>query len=76
MLLRDNATVIDGFEDADLAASFGGQRAASVNVFRVGNEQLLGIVAEARVYLDGTFRPSLPEGIEVTVWQKDADSLR
>lgn len=76
VLLRDVATVVDGFEDADLAASFGGQPAASVNVFRVGNEQILGIVAEARAYLDGTFRASLPKGIEVTVWQNEADSLR
>jgi len=76
VLLRDVATVVDGFEDTDLAATFGGERAVSVNVFRVGNEQILGIVAQAKTYLDDTFRPGLPAGIDVTVWQNEADSLQ
>ena len=76
VLLRDVATVIDGFEDTDLAATFGGERAVSVNVFRVGDEQVLEIVAEATAYLDETFRPGLPEGIDISVWQNEAESLQ
>lgn len=76
VLLRDVAKVVDGFEDTSLSASFAGDRAASVNVFRVGNEQVLGIVAQATTYLDETFRPSLPGGIDVTIWQNEAESLQ
>ncbi|MGV8952576.1 MAG: efflux RND transporter permease subunit, partial [Cypionkella sp.] len=76
VLLRDIAAVVDGFEDTALAASFGGERAVSVNVFRVGNEQILGTVAEAKTYLDATFRPGLPEGINVTILQDEAESLK
>lgn len=76
VLLRDVARVVDGFEDTDLSATFAGERAASVNVFRVGNEQVLAVVSEAIAYLDQTFRPGLPEGINVTVWQNEAVSLQ
>ncbi|MEM6728475.1 MAG: efflux RND transporter permease subunit, partial [Pseudomonadota bacterium] len=74
--LRDIATVTDGFEDTDLSATFNGERAVSVNVFRVGDEQVLAIVEEAQAYLRDEFRPSLQEGISATVWQNDARELQ
>jgi multidrug efflux pump subunit AcrB len=76
VLLRDVATVIDGFEDTDLSATFAGEKSVSVNVFRVGNEQVLGIVAEATTFLDETFRLSLPDGINVSIWENEAESLQ
>ncbi|MEM7721370.1 MAG: efflux RND transporter permease subunit [Pseudomonadota bacterium] len=74
--LRDVATVIDGFDDTDLAASFNGERSISVNVYRVGEEQVLAIVDAAQTYLTEEFRPSLQEGISATVWQNDARELQ
>ena len=74
--LRDIATVIDGFEDTDLSATFNGDRSVSVNVFRVGDEQVLEIVEDAQAYLSDAFRPSLQEGISATVWQNDARELQ
>lgn len=74
--LRDIATVIDGFEDADLAANFNGEESVSVNVFRVGDEQVLSIVEEARAYLASTYRPSLEDGINATVWKDDSKDLQ
>jgi len=74
--LRDLATVIDGFEDSDLSANFNGDRAVSVNVFRVGDEQVLTIVENARAHLNANYRPSLAEGLEATVWQDDAENLQ
>jgi len=76
VLLSDVARVVDGFEDTDLAASFDGDRAVSVNVFRVGTEQILAIVERATAHLDQSFRPSLAAGIDVTVWQNEAESLQ
>jgi multidrug efflux pump subunit AcrB len=76
VLLRDVATVSDGFEDTDLSATFAGDRAVSVNVFRVGDEQVIKIVAQASAFLDKTFRPSLPEGINVSIWENAAESLQ
>ena len=74
--LRDIAKVVDGFEDADLSANFNGERSVSINVFRVGDEQVLSIVEEARALLDTSFRPSLEEGINATVWQDDSENLQ
>jgi multidrug efflux pump subunit AcrB len=74
--LRDIAKVIDGFATTDLSANFNGETAVSIKVFRVGNEQVLEIVNEAINYLDLKFRPSLQDGIDVTVWQNEATNLQ
>ncbi|MEL6677599.1 MAG: efflux RND transporter permease subunit [Pseudomonadota bacterium] len=76
VFLRDIATVIDGFEDTDLSARFGGEPQATVNVFRVGEEQVLGIVDDVTAYLDSTYRASLPEGLSVSIWQNEAEELQ
>ena len=74
--LRDIARVIDGFEDTDLSANFNGENAVSINVFRVGDEQVLTIVDDAITYLDTKFRPSLEDGIDTTIWQNEATNLQ
>ncbi|MEM8818972.1 MAG: efflux RND transporter permease subunit [Pseudomonadota bacterium] len=76
VLLRDIATVTDGFEDADISTSFNGAPAVSVNVYRVGDEQILEIVELAQAHLRDNYRPSLEQGIEATVWQNEATQLQ
>lgn len=76
MLLRDIATVTDGFEDADLSSLFNSSPAVSVNVFRVGDEQIIKIVDLARQHLRDNYRPSLEQGIEENVWQNEATQLQ
>lgn len=76
VLLRDVATVNDGFEDSDLSSSFNGDPSVSVNVFRVGDEQILQIVDLAEAHLVNSFRPSLEQGIEATIWQNEATQLQ
>ncbi|MGR3502174.1 efflux RND transporter permease subunit [Pseudaestuariivita sp.] len=76
VLLRDIATVTDGFEDADISSSFNGTPAVSVNVYRVGDEQIIRIVELAQAHLRENFRPSLEQGIEATVWQNEATQLQ
>ena len=74
--LGDIATVVDGFEDVDFEASFDGEPSVSVDVYRVGAEQVLDLVDTTKRYLAETFEPSLPEGIDVTVWQNEAQELQ
>ncbi|MEL6599213.1 MAG: efflux RND transporter permease subunit [Pseudomonadota bacterium] len=76
VLLRDIATVSDGFEDADISSTFNGTAAVSVNVYRVGDEQILNIVDLAQAHLRDNYRPSLEQGIEATVWQNEATQLQ
>ena len=73
--LGDIATVVDGFEDADLITRFNGERAAFLQVFRTGNEQVLRNVEVVENHLDANFRPSLPDGIQVGIWQNQAEDL-
>lgn len=76
VLLRDIATVTDGFEDSDLSSRFNGSPSVSVKVYRVGDEQILDIVAKAQEHLRTEFRPSLEAGIEATIWQNEAVQLQ
>ena len=74
--LGDVATVVDGFEDSELITRFNGQPAALLKVFRTGDEQVLQIVEQVRQHLNNEVRPSLPAGMEVAIWQNDAENLR
>jgi multidrug efflux pump subunit AcrB len=74
--LGDIATVRDGFEDNDLVAQYEGVPAVLVDVFRSNREDVLAIDAAVQRYLDQTLRPSLPAGVQVAVWENNADILR
>ncbi len=77
VLLGDVATVVDGFEqNSDLRTRFDGDPAVLLNVFRTGDEQALSVEEAVKTYLSETLRPTLPRGIEATVWRNSAESLR
>jgi len=71
----DVATVTDGFEDTDVSAKFDGKRAVLVQVFRVGNQDVIAISDAVKRYIERS-RPNLPEGIQLTVWEDDSRVLR
>ncbi len=73
--LSDVATVIDGFEDTDTATRFDGERAALIQVFRVGSEGALEVARTAKDYLDD-LRPSLPAGVSADTWDDDSIILK
>ena len=70
--LGDVATVIDGFEETDNYSLMDGKPAVMVQVFRVGDQNVIDIVDEVYAYIDRT-QPTLPEGIKLTAW---ADTAR
>jgi len=75
--LGDIANVVDGFEEnADLITRFDGNSAAILDVFRTGDEQVLNVEETIETYLNEELRPSLPSGIEASIWQNNADDLR
>jgi multidrug efflux pump subunit AcrB len=74
--LGDIARIDDGFRDDDLIQRFNGKPAAFVQVFRVGEDKVLDVVAKVNAYLENTLRPSLPPGIEVVVWRDDSAEFR
>ncbi|MEM0900601.1 MAG: efflux RND transporter permease subunit [Pseudomonadota bacterium] len=76
LLLGDIATIRDDFSDDDLVQQFGGERAVTVNVFRVGDEQVLDVAEQVRSYINTSFEPSLPQGVSVTIWQDESEVLQ
>ena len=74
--LGDIATIHDDFEDNDLITRFDGEPAALVGIFRTSDERVLDIVDAVQQYVDEQLRPSLPEGIQVDIWQNDGRLLK
>jgi multidrug efflux pump subunit AcrB len=74
--LADIARIDDGFRDDDLIMRFNGKPAAFVQVFRVGEDKVLDVVALVDRYLEQTLRPGLPPGLHVVVWRDDSVEFR
>ncbi|MGB0774938.1 MAG: efflux RND transporter permease subunit, partial [Akkermansiaceae bacterium] len=68
LLLRDVATVIDGFEDVDISSRFDGRRTVLVNVFRTGEQDTLLIAEGVRDYIENVAPKELPEGVNLELW--------
>jgi len=73
--LGDIARIDDGFRDTGLITEYNGKPAAVVEVFRTGDEQVLRIAEAVQTYLE-ELRRTLPEGVNVDVWQSEAEQLR
>ncbi|EDY86846.1 RND family efflux transporter [gamma proteobacterium HTCC5015] len=71
LYLDDLASINDGFEEDPIFTRYNGQRAAVVNVYRVGQESVIDISQEVRRYLD-ELRPRLPPTVEVSIWDDDS----
>lgn len=67
MLLRDIATIRDGFSEDEREVRFNGQRAVMVSAFRVGNETPLDVAAAVKEYA-ARAAGELPAGVSVTTW--------
>ena len=74
--LGDIAEVRDGFRDVDLIGLYEGQPAAYVEVFRTADEKVLQIVDAVEKHLDEEVTPSLPAGVQLAIWNNDADILK
>jgi multidrug efflux pump subunit AcrB len=72
VLLSDVATVVDGFEDIDLEATFDGEPTATIRVSRVGKQDILYIANAVREYVANA---NLPEGIKLTLWRDQSVEL-
>ncbi len=73
ILLEDVATVREGFEDSDMWASFNGNRAIMVDVYRVGS-QTPGSVAGAAKKIIKNVEDNLPGGLHLEV-RRDASVI-
>ncbi len=73
ILLEDVATVREGFEESDQWASFNGNSAIMVDVYRVGS-QTPGSVASAAKAIIEKIKPDLPGGLHLEI-RRDASII-
>jgi multidrug efflux pump subunit AcrB len=73
--LGDVANVIDGFADTDVSGRFDGLPALLIQVFRVGDQDVIEISEAVKQYVAAA-QPRMPEGVSLTVWQDDSIPLR
>ncbi len=74
LLLRDIATIVDGFEDIDQYSEFNGEQAMMIKISRIGSDDAIEI-SEAVVAYVQSKEQELPEGIHFTMWNNEADEL-
>jgi multidrug efflux pump subunit AcrB len=75
VFLRDLATVVDGFEDTDERVWFDNKPAALVQVFRVGDQDILAVTRAVKSYLDDADE-RLPQGVDLTIWNDNSEFMR
>ncbi len=70
----DIATVHDGFQEGYLRARLNGKPMTMVTTYRVGEEDTLESAQSVKDYLE-RIRPTLPEGLDVSIWMDESQSL-
>ncbi|MAW11925.1 MAG: hypothetical protein CMO54_08755 [Verrucomicrobiales bacterium] len=68
------ANVIDGFEDIDLISRFNGKKTATLQIFRVGDEDTLKVAEAARDYIQ-IVKNELPSDVSVEIWNDNSRFL-
>lgn len=76
VLLRDVATVIDGFADQDLQARFDGEPTALLKVFRVGNQDAIVITTAVKKWVEEVGQNLMPDGVNITTWRDESVILK
>ncbi|MBL6994658.1 efflux RND transporter permease subunit [Desulfobacula sp.] len=66
VLLEDIATVFEGFEETDNWASFNGERAVIIEVYRVGDQTPIQVANSGKAIVK-RIDESLPQGVRLTV---------
>jgi multidrug efflux pump subunit AcrB len=72
--LDEIATINDGFEEGYLSATFNGEPAMIITVYRVGDEDTISSAQAVKDYIK-RIEPSLPEGLNLTIWIDESVAL-
>ncbi len=75
LLLEDIADIRDRFDESDKFSFYNGKPAMTLTVYRIGKETPLTVEASVIEVLD-ELRDTLPDGIELTMWDNRADYFR
>ena len=75
VVVGDVADVTDGFADTDRSVRFDGQPAVTVQVVRVGDQDIVEVTDAVKQYA-AELRPQLPAGIQVALWRDFSNLYR
>lgn len=71
ILIKDVATVIDGFKEGNALSQFNGLPSVALAVYRVGDQNILEISETLHDYVKAPMT-YIPEGVKLDVWQDSA----
>ena len=71
--LGDVATPGDGFARDTMRAWLDGEPAVALDIYRIGRQQVLDVADAVQAYRDALV---LPPGVNLTLWQDDAEAFR
>ncbi len=74
VLLGDIATITDGFEESDIDSYFNGKHAVRLKIYRVGNQTPKSVSTAIHNILSN-IKPTLPDGLSLTVWNDRSVNL-
>lgn len=75
LTLADIANVNDGFEEDNVTATFNGERAIMVQVFRVGRQNAIEVATVVKDYI-AEQQSRLPESLRLFYWSDDSERLK
>ncbi|MCF7847716.1 MAG: efflux RND transporter permease subunit [Kiritimatiellales bacterium] len=75
VLLEDVATIRDKFDDSDKFSYYNGKPALTMDVYRIGKETPITVEESVLEVLE-QLRATLPDGIELEIWNSRADMFR
>ena len=75
VLLEDIAEIRDSFDESDRYTFFNGKPAMTMTVYRVGKETPLSVEKAVKEVLE-ELRATMPDGVELTIWDNRADYFR
>jgi multidrug efflux pump subunit AcrB len=74
--LGEIANVVDGFAEDDLLARFDGKPTAMIKVFRVGDQDAIGVTQAVKDWVAGPGKRLLPPGVQMTTWRDESIILK
>ena len=76
LTLGDIATVVDGFEEEPLSAYYNHKRCVMIEVYRVGNQSVIGIANAIKDYVANNAQTRVPPGVEISYWRDTSKTIK
>lgn len=73
--LGDVARVNDGFEEVPIRTRFNGERAALIEIYRVGKQSAIQVADAVHEYIVSV-QPELPDSIQISYWSDRSETIK